>query len=996
MSDKSEEYYKNEHTINLAQASATDQERVKMEYAKKTILKRFDSNFQLSLLEQLVRLNSWRDVEIIISLPTSYSNSMMNIDKNESTVDPKWHKGFLQSLIELLSWCLQPLNEEISPGKKNNLSWKREQYDFPVNGWNPEFCIQQVKTTEMLFIELPKIMRVLGSGISSNVLEFSKLLRILTYQLVNWDLNEEQKEMIKLMIQFSFFPALSWIKSNPGITNALWNLIKEFDVCQRYELYDFWFRAGYSLTWETIYNLCSSEKETLDWCKRLNSEKARENGRMLGRISCNNPMITFDLVLSNLRTYSNLIDPTLSALNYWSPLSLDCIAYTVIRHMMDYKKDKIGKTGIISVWLQNIASFTGQFLKKNYHVDLQGIFIYLMNHIKLGLTPEMRLLRDIIMHMSGWMSLDMTEMTENQIECLAGGFFLRIESSEYTEKLRSSKNSEKSLKYALTNKVNYHYEDAEGNTADELYSIAFLYMSLIAKNSKTLLYNTETDQLRFLSSRHDELHLLYIQMSEFLMFAEKPPAYKSLLPSNPLHVLSRTFGLDPEQIFQIVRHSLKPIYELTQEEYETKVNEFKDVIDYHLDQKMLCKNTECSNDYFNEKPYLEEQKSAIWNYISPELYMLFWYLQLSDIYCPEYKYKQSLEKLKARDSTDVIPKKKKQKNDKAKQKSITVLNDEKEGILKSIQDHEKYLQEVSNNLLTKILSKNFQNIRVYLIQYWMFPRLMHTPRDAVYAIKFIELLIKLRTPYFNVIGLIGNLLKEILPCILWCTEKESHNLGIFFLELFKTLKHWQIPSNWEKECNNTPGFDKNIVKESRETISLKEFDKVIKTFNRKILGIVDICLKKDYMAARNAITMLQKLSQVYPTSKDIIVDLEKHMNNVVLNYKEDDLKTLASSYIGILERKLRSQGDKKYPSRPMSVERDDYKSSRKRRDEKYDEKSKSRERLKGKYPGGDSKSPRRERSSTPGKRERSEKSPSNKEEKSSRSKSKEYRKRSKH
>jgi hypothetical protein len=75
----------------------------------------------------------------------------------------------------------------------------------------------------------------------------------------------------------------------------------------------------------------------------------------------------------------------------------------------------------------------------------------------LGITPEMRLFRDINMHMSGWMSLDMTKMTENHIECLAGGFFLRIESSEYTDKLRSSKNSEKSLTYALTNMVNYHY-----------------------------------------------------------------------------------------------------------------------------------------------------------------------------------------------------------------------------------------------------------------------------------------------------------------------------------------------------------------------------------------------------------------------------------------------------------------------------------------------------------------------------------------------------------
>ena len=324
-----------------------------------------------------------------------------------------------------------------------------------------------------------------------------------------------------------------------------------------------------------------------------------------------------------------MIEPTLVALNYLSPLTLDCIAYTVIRQMIDYGKEKVEDTGVLSVWLQNISSFAGQFLKKNFNVDLQGIFIYLLNHIKLGQTPEMRLLRDIIMHMSGWVTLDMTEMTENQIQCLAGGFLLRIEASEYTEKLRSSRNSESSLKHALEQKIPYSSDDS---SPPSNYSFAFLFLALIARNSKTLLFNTETDQLKFLSSRHDELHLLFIQISEFLMFAEKPSVYLNYLPTNPLHVLSRTFKLYPQQIFHVVRHCLKPLYELTDDEYSTKVAEFKDVLDYYLTEISECKNTECSEDYFDEKKFLTDQKDKIWNFITPEFYMLFWYLQLSDIH----------------------------------------------------------------------------------------------------------------------------------------------------------------------------------------------------------------------------------------------------------------------------------------------------------------------------------------------------------------------------
>lgn len=219
--------------------------------------------------------------------------------------------------------------------------------------------------------------------------------------------------------------------------------------------------------------------------------------------------------------------------------------------MIDYDKEKTEDTGVLSDWLANISSFAGQFLKKNYDVDLMGIFIYLLNHIKLGHTPEMRLLRDIMMHMSGWMSLDMTEMTDNQKQCLAGGFLLRIEAFEYTEKLRQSKYSERSLMHALSQTIMYSPDE---ESEKQEYSMAFLFMALIARNSKTLLYNTDTNQLKFLSARHDELHQLFIQISEFLMFAQKPAVYATYLPINPLHVLSRTFKLYPHQIFHVVRH----------------------------------------------------------------------------------------------------------------------------------------------------------------------------------------------------------------------------------------------------------------------------------------------------------------------------------------------------------------------------------------------------------------------------------------------------------
>ena len=539
---KVETFYKSEHSVKLSRDSDYDAEKEKIKN-RNDLLSTYENNFQLWLLEQLVRINSWRDVEIITAV---FSSSGIESEFNESAIDPKWHSGYWKSLCELLNWCIEPLYRPISISGRFKNKQRVKTYSFPVNEENPEFWITQCYDTPTFFVEVPKIMKILGAGISSDALEYNKLLRVLKYQLKYCDLDDDYKKIITSMIKFNFLPSLNCVMSN-----ELWDLIKEFDAVKRYDMYDFWFRMGSNLTWEWVYNMWVTEKETLDWCKRLNNEKARENGRMLGRISCGNPLITFDLVLSSLRSYGNLIDPTLVALNYCSPLTLDCIAYTVFRHMVDFNKDKIQDNGIVSVWLQNLASFTGQFLKKFYNVDLQGIFKYLLNLMLLGQTPEMRLLKDIWMQMSGWMSLDMSEMSENQIQCLAGGFLLRIEAFEYTEKLRTSKNSERSLKNALTQMIKYSKFNENQEWNEESFSFAFLFMALIARNSKTLLYNTETQQLKFLSSRHDELNLLFIQISEFLMFSEKPTMYATLLPSNPLHILSRTFKLSPEQIFHI-------------------------------------------------------------------------------------------------------------------------------------------------------------------------------------------------------------------------------------------------------------------------------------------------------------------------------------------------------------------------------------------------------------------------------------------------------------
>lgn len=51
------------------------------------------------------------------------------------------------------------------------------------------------------------------------------------------------------------------------------------------------------------------------------------------------------------------------------------------------------------------------------------------------------------------------------------------------------------------------------------------------------------------------------------------------------------------------------------------------------------------SEYWDEKAYLNIKKNEIWKYLKPELYAIFWYLQLKDILVPEKTYREEINKI---------------------------------------------------------------------------------------------------------------------------------------------------------------------------------------------------------------------------------------------------------------------------------------------------------------------------------------------------------------
>jgi Transcription factor/nuclear export subunit protein 2 len=97
----------------------------------------------------------------------------------------------------------------------------------------------------------------------------------------------------------------------------------------------------------------------------------------------------------------------------------------------------------------------------------------------------------------------------------------------------------------------------------------------------------------------------------------------------------------------IIRGGLKPIFLLTEDEFNQKVHMFKSILDMHLDQRLAAVTDDKfeMNEYFNERLFVRSRKEEVWQVLNPKLYTIFWYLNLQNLIVPEDTYTDQIKKL---------------------------------------------------------------------------------------------------------------------------------------------------------------------------------------------------------------------------------------------------------------------------------------------------------------------------------------------------------------
>ncbi|KAI5072915.1 hypothetical protein GOP47_0013021 [Adiantum capillus-veneris] len=699
-------------------------------------------------------------------------------------------------------------------------------------------------------------------------------------------------------------PSLQLLPANPAIGLEIWEVMSLLPYEMRYRLYGEW-----EMDDERIPLLVAARQtaklDTRRILKRLAKENLKQLGRMVAKIAHANPMTVLRTIVHQIEAYKDMITPVVDAFKYLTQLEYDILEYVVIERLAQGGRDKLKEDGLnLSDWLQSLASFWGHLCKKYPSMELRGLFQYLVNKLKKGEGIELVVLQELIQQMA---NVEYTEnVTEEQLEAMAGGETLRLHATSFG----ATKNNKALLK--STNRLR------DALLPKDEPKLAVPLLLLIAQHRSKVVIDADAPHIKMVSEQFDRCHGTLLQYVEFLTNAVTPAtAYAQLIP--PLEDLLHKYHIEPEICFLLYRpilHLFKP-FKGASISWPMDIGKGSSQSSAIKENSQIDSSNELSLDLgANKKPVMWSDllatvhsifPSKAWNSLSPELYITFWGLSLQDLFVPRKRYEAEIAKQHAalkllEESSDnshaAITKRKKDK-----EKIQEVLD----RLSSEMQKQEQHAKSVHQRLVKEkdswlTLCPDSLKINMEFLQRCIFPRCVLSMIDALYCARFVHTLHSLGTPFFNTVNHIDVLLcKTLQPMISSCTEYEAGRFGRFLCETLKMAYYWKSQESiYEKECGNMPGFAVLYRDPNSTRVTFTQFLRVHLKWGNWITKSLILCLESaDYIEIRNALTVLTKISSVFPVTRKTGLNLEKRVIKIKGDERED-LKVLATGVAAAL------------------------------------------------------------------------------------------------
>ena len=353
---------------------------------------------------------------------------------------PGSYPGCQQALYSLAHFVLEPVYIVFSPrsfGVASRWSGAIRSSDL-VRAVNPR-CTRRLEQSDIAL--LPQLLLVLEplcyhlhvyTAFDASLV--TKLARVLKHLLQPCWRGTDESLVARRLLEHVLLPTLSLMPGNPGCVLEVWAATRCLPYCERHLLYKAWRGRGVDRTaiglkhFEVARAECEAGHDARQALKRVANEKknAKHVGRALAKTAHSNPFVVFHVILSQIESYDNMIQPIIESFGFMTPLALDVLSYMLPLHLADTSRHKLQDNGIhVSHWFQYLANFTGVFYRVYPQTELRCLIDFILLRLKAGGSHELLVFNELLARMGGCEVLE--DISDAQLGGLAGGEVLRRE-----------------------------------------------------------------------------------------------------------------------------------------------------------------------------------------------------------------------------------------------------------------------------------------------------------------------------------------------------------------------------------------------------------------------------------------------------------------------------------------------------------------------------------------------------------------------------------------
>lgn len=349
-------------------------------------------------------------------------------------------KKVLPATAPLLTITARPFEKS----RSHNGTVRTPVYFYPE--WTDELPICTTSDEVVEFNE--QMLRLIGVHAGRNQEFFIKMLRIARVETRGQSATRSRWEAI---VRMHIIPALSLSEPNPAAAHEVWGILRNFPYTTRFAIYGEWKDRLYKRLPELRVRRAEADRDAKGLLKRLSVDNVKQFGRSLAKIAHTNPCVLFEIALTQVQSYDNLIGPVVESARYFTNFGYDVLGYSLLDALSNPAKERTKSDGTnISLWLQGLATFAGTLCKR-WNMDVSVILQYILNQLRSGNPKDLVVLRELITKMSNIEPV--SDLSDSQVVALGGGKTLQSEAlhpTTATPKKAATARSTARLKLALT------------------------------------------------------------------------------------------------------------------------------------------------------------------------------------------------------------------------------------------------------------------------------------------------------------------------------------------------------------------------------------------------------------------------------------------------------------------------------------------------------------------------------------------------------------------